>query len=197
MNAFQLFKEDGTGAGIWACAQCGSLYGGVRDTTRSGPSIAEACCTPRKCDCGEPAERHRTACAACIAQHEAEREAERLAAAEKLDAWDGWVYWDAANHNDGYFNSLGQLLDWHEEQVADGETAPPLPEFVFVCRATPACTLDADDLIERATEDAFEDAADQVQGREELAAACAAFNEANAGLLSYTPDFKRAVRVSA
>jgi hypothetical protein len=54
--------------------------------------------------------------------------------------------------------------------------------------------LDCDDIIERATEDAYDDWDKScLVGLAELAAAMAAFNEANKAHVTWTPDYTRAV----
>lgn len=103
------------------------------------------------------------------------------------------MFWDNHGPNDGFFESLDALLEWHEDEAEDDIN--PLPNYVFTCREIPFRGLDASDLIECCTEDSFDGAYEQVDGHAELQAACAAFNAANAHLVTYEPDWKKAVAV--
>lgn len=191
-QAVELFHADGRPAGIYYCSGC-------RLTLRKASDV-ELCCA-RKCSyCRAPLGSERRgwhACKFCAVVREEQSRRERLEKAKKLESWDGWVFWGGHGMNEGYFENLEALHEWHEEQIADGEKVSPLPEFVHVCKTEPFRGLDIDDLIERCTEDSFDGAADQITGREELEAACKAFNAANVGLVSYTPDWGRVVRVLA
>jgi hypothetical protein len=194
MIPFELFKADGTATGIWACGKCKLIVHGYDAAARQR---AEECCTPGKCrECGaEKAEADKcyTACRICQDRKDAEKLQVRIAAAEKLDTWDGWVFWDGLGDNDGFFQHLDGLLEWWEdEEHAEGDE---LPAYIFCCKTIPFRKADVDEVIERCTEDTFEDAADQIEGKDELALALEAFNTANVGLVSYEPDWKRMVKV--
>lgn len=190
MNAQELSRPDGQQSSVWHCGKCGSVFGG-RDNPAIGQTLAEACCRPKICECGAEVARYRTACQACLDRHQREKTAAQMVAAEKLDTWDGWVYWEGRGWKDGYFDSLEELHEWYDDQ--DEEFRPELPLWVFVCKKVPFDGLDVSRLIEMCTEDSFEDAAGRLSGIPELTTAIEAFNKANVGLVSYTPDFKYAV----
>jgi hypothetical protein len=197
MDAFELFKADGAATGIWACGKCKFIVHGYDEPAKGR---AEECCTPGKCrECGrekQEADKLYSLCRLCREKERELRYLEQMAAAEKLDTWDGWVYWEGFGSKDGFFYSLNDLLEWHADERHFRSDCPVLPEFVFCCKPIPFCKADIEDIIERCTEDSFEDAADQIEGRKELEAALEAFNAANVGLVSYEPDWKHAVRVA-
>lgn len=195
MNPVELHTPAGKPCGVWMCRQCRSLWGGRRDGER-GQALAEACCLPKTCDeCRQPITgeghytyRHRHCQGTCDARI---RE-ERIAKAAKLEAWDGPVWWGNCGPQDGYFRDMDELLDYFEVHETPAEDRP---EWVFCSRAIPFPGADAGRICERITEDMFEGASEQLEGVAELEAACRAFNAANAGLISYEPDYKRVVRV--
>lgn len=180
-QAVELFKADGTSAGVWYCATCRTVH---------GMRVHAARCCDRRCEgCGcqiDKKQSYASRCPPCYVAWKAERKAARRAAAEVVTVWDGPV-WDpeGRGYKDGFFSSVEEFEDYY----ADSEWTRP--EWVWLTQPHPFPGLDVDDLIERATEDSFEDAADQVAGKAELAAAVAAFNAANAGLASYTADYSR------
>ncbi len=189
MNAFELFKADQSPAGIWACGECRLVYG---DRT-GGKDGAEACCRPYVCSggCGREIARYRTTCDLCWREKQNREREARVAGAEKLAAWDGWVFWEGAGSQDGYFESLGEFVEWLEERDEGG----PWPEWVFTCDEQPFQGLDYGDLIERLSEEEWDGFAESLDGTEALKKALAAFNEANRSLVSYLPNYRRVVRV--
>lgn len=198
MDAYQLFTEAGTATRVWVCGKCHHLRGGSAERA-DGREEAESCCRPKCCpDCGAELPPLRSGwirCSSCQGKRDQAQTLARQAAAETVADWDGWVYWDGHGTNDGFFESLDELLDWHADEVDDHEDAAPLPEFVFCCRTIPFRKVDVGDIKERCVEDSFDGAEAQLQGLTELAAALEAFNAANVLLVSYEPDWKRVVRV--
>ena len=63
------------------------------------------------------------------------------------------------------------------------------------CTEQPFPLITADRLIESYCDDMDEEAADRLEGRDELDKACAAFSELNKGVISWYVDYKRKVRV--
>ncbi len=180
MNSVQLQKPDGTPVGIYAC-QCGLTF--------QDQASADNCCTCKYCQ--QPLEGTVIYHRACFEQHEIQTEARRMAEAIRLDTWDGWVFWEGAGYREGYFSSLEDLREWVEL-----EEDLKLPEFVFVCAQEPFTGVDLDSVLENLTCDMFEDARDHLNGEAELEKAIVAFNDANAGLQTYYPDYTRVVRTT-
>jgi hypothetical protein len=201
MNAIELHHADGRTAGVYYCSECKRVA-----PTRE---LADECCAPYKCTgCGVelPRKDHRTACRECVAEKEREREAARFAAAEKVTEWDGWIYTEEIQgYNDGYYDSVGALLEYIEDNTPDeGEMAeltaeelaeiPRLPEYVWTCGEERFATASLDAIIENIADRGYEDFdTDSILGTEELGAAIEAFNAANTGIVSYSPNYKRAL----
>lgn len=137
---------------------------------------ADECCRQWFCGvCKKEVDRFHTKCISC-------RDKEQIDKAEKLDQWDGWVF-----YNDHYYANTEELLD----NLSDGE----LPEYVFICDEIPFKGINADDICQQLTEEMYEDAYDALSGFEDLEKACKAFNDLNKAMVSYYPNFKRMVRV--
>jgi len=192
MKSSQVSRADtGELLNVWNCGNCGKMW--------LSPNYAESCCT---CiECGEPigdsdfygSRGHATHKDCKNAKDEAHRQ-KRLAEAEKLDRWDGWVFCDGVGSNNGYFPTVEELaesLDWDWE----GDW----PEYAFVCRSDPVMDsgqMIYDRIIESAMGQGWEDMEpDVLHGCEDFFLACKAFSEANKEVLSYYPDYTRAVRI--
>jgi hypothetical protein len=195
VNSFQLQRADtNEPLKIWGCGRCGSIYG--------AEDVAERCCI---CiECGKPVgdkpndfygnrgyPTHRE----CRYERDRLREAERMEKAEKVDGWDGWVYCDGCGSNEGYFPSVDEFVEWWEDEHSDN----PLPEFVWACKPL-RIVPHGDDIMESLLipwmENGWEgmDESD-FTGIDELAKAIEAFSDANKGVVSYSPDCKRAARI--
>jgi hypothetical protein len=65
MNSYELLKPDGSGSGVWSCAECHRVRAsgskpGLR-TSESNRDQAEHCCSPRYCNyCGKITERDQS-----------------------------------------------------------------------------------------------------------------------------------------
>jgi len=140
----------------FACGTCRRFYGDQR-------AEAEACCSPRHCECGTVLERSAgySACAACRTRHASEKEAEWFEKARKVTPAEYEhepVHWDGGGHGDfgeGFWSSVEELLEHCESQ----EIEPP--EYVWGCEPT-TLTLDGTDIVSRALEDFYENAFDHV-----------------------------------
>lgn len=190
MNPINLLLPDGTPSKVWACGQC--------KITRADQEHAEKCCTLVPCKvCRSPTDKKFRAtcftetCDACRTAEGQRKDAERLAKAEKLEAWDGWVY---AGHgpNDGFFEDVGAYVDWLVDEAEDSDD---WPDWVYAAKSRPGCVLDIGRILENACDDGYEDMDEDLRGVKELEAAIKAFNEANEGVIVYGADYKRAVRV--
>ena len=187
MNPIKLTgtKPDGTEVSIWACGKCGYV--------RNGEENAKNCCTCSTC--GKELKHGAFGdCDDCRRRKWAEREAERIDKAEKLETWDGWVFYDgAANGNDGYFESLDDLIDWLE---GEGIKPENWPEYVFCCKVVPFPAVDLDDIVDRIMDELPEGyEREHLVGLDLLEEAINDFNESNKHLISYKPDYTKVVRV--
>lgn len=64
MNGYELLRPDGSGAGIWACAECDRPHAiawrGSKPASELNQKAANECCAPRNCRyCGEVTTRNR------------------------------------------------------------------------------------------------------------------------------------------
>jgi hypothetical protein len=174
---------------IWFCGRCGIGFQG-----EASQDVAEHHCTCRYC--GQPTEGPRGgdiggSHAECWRKEQHDRYIKRLDAAEKLDLWGGWVYAEGFGCNDGFFDSLGTMV----EELEDNTPPEEWPEYAFICNEQPFGGIDLTSVLESCTDDMYEDAADDLKGVDELRAAIDRFNDINKELHSYQPDYKRAVRV--
>jgi hypothetical protein len=187
MNAQQLYIAKGDifqPVKAYYCSEC-------RIVKRTQEE-AEKCCVPHRCDtCGAELERYRTRCDKCRDKFRQARLAEMLERAEKLESWDGWVYYENAGYQDGYFQSVDDLIEWLADNV-DFES--DWPEYVFVCKGR-FDGIRLDRVLEDIEQDMYEDVRNDLHGIPELEAAINAFNTANVGVLTYEPDYSKAVRV--
>lgn len=189
MNATPLFLADGRPAKIFFCGICRNVH--------RTEAQADECCAPYKCIyCGTEIARetHRTACPACIAAKDREKEAARFAAAEKVETWDGWIYSEGHGNNEGFFRDLDELREWIEDECDDG--APEMPEYVWTCDAINFAFVHLDQFTEyiESNSEAYDDFdVDDLQGLDDLQKALDAFNEANKSVVSYRPNRKRAL----
>lgn len=187
-----LLRPDGTASGIWQCLVCRAGW--------SDAVHAADCCSCMYCHRPLDAKRHYgpglDSHPACKADREAADRRRREAAAGKVDAWDGWVYSeDGGGEQDGYFDSLDSFMDDWEADHDPGERAAR-PEHVWACDEEPFPGLDLDDIVENLAERmGFEDAESNIDGKDALGEAIAAFNEANKRNVSYQRRLDRMVRV--
>ena len=182
MNATELFHKDGRSAHVWYCGQCRNVKGTQEH--------AEQCCGKWHCkECGAECANYHLQCQICFRKQQDAKERERFAKAEKVTEWDGWVFCDGLNHNNGYFSGMDDLYDQVEPE--------DLPDYVWTCTANRFVHFDMTHELERIAENGYEDCDfDDFDGLPELKKAVDAFNEANAGKLSYEPDFTKAVLVN-
>jgi hypothetical protein len=194
MNPVELFKKDGTPANAWVCGVCGKIY--------AANSSAEGCC--RCYICGEVIEQGKIGKGdfssyhgKCWDKQQDKIRAERIAKAEKLETWDGWVYNEGpgGGPNDDYAASMDELVEYLENLLSDGDIdLADWPEYVFVCNVE-NCAISLREVLDNVAERMFEDWEDQLNGEGELQKAIDKFNEANKDLHSYSPDYKRVVKV--
>jgi hypothetical protein len=197
VNAIFLHLPDGTATKWSMCGNCGMV------ASPGNLDISEKCCTCY--DCGLPLAKderipyadgrgnrslyHRE----CERIRRVKRDAEMLGKAELVPDYDGPVYYEGrhGSYGDGYFADVDELaedLDTEDDQSSR-------PEFAFCCEAIPFRGPDAGSIIESACEEMDEDASERIEGVEEFEKACAAFQKANEGTISWGQDRKHKVAV--
>jgi hypothetical protein len=186
MNAYFLYKQDGTKTDLSCCGVCGQLARGETNF-----DISEKCCTCY--DCGEPLGADKTA-SNTLYHHECERqrrhaaERRRLDKAVLVDGYDGPVYFE------GGHGSYGEAYYENVDELSEDDAFPEDEEFAFCCEAS-GVAMDLSSILENLTEEMFEDAIDHLYGTEELAKAVDAFNAENVSVVTWNVDYKRKVRV--
>jgi hypothetical protein len=183
VNPVELVRRD-TGAVVaQACSTCGRAYG-LTD------SFAVRCCDPRCSDCGAPLKYvGNMRCDACRSRFESAREAERKEKATRIPEaeYDGVVYIDALDRYED-IDDLHDALDGHYGDE-------PWPPHVWACTARKLQLPDVEAIAERATDDSYEDAFDDVLGSIDRDTLQAALDKANADITAteWTPDYSRLV----
>jgi hypothetical protein len=182
--AVELFKGDGTPAGIFHCSVCRIVY--------ASKAQADNCHGERICSCGNSITmRYNTTCSDCMSKKwraDAEaREAERFEKAKKISElqYDGaMVYLDDKFYTE-VADAIDQYLEGHE------------PEYVWACEDVGVPTVNMDDFTDRILEGMWEDASlGDLNGIEELDTAIREFNKANESVPFYQVDYSTAILVS-
>jgi hypothetical protein len=188
MNATELFHKDGKSANVFYCGKCRNVA--------ASQSTAEQCCNNYICTrCGnDTGSRCWIVCDECRSKEDAEKERARFEKSEKLTTWDGWVFCEGTG-NDGFSESLSDFYDNWSDEHDEGGT---LPEYVWACTENYFVNASLDDITERLAGDAYEDwDPDTLKGLDELRSALQKFNEANADVCSYHPDYTKAILIKA
>jgi hypothetical protein len=198
MNAIFLHLPDGTPTKWSMCSECHTV------AAPGNFDLSEKCCTCYHC--GNPLSKdekipyatagggrslyHRT----CEAMLRMKAAADALEKAELITNYDGPVYCEGrrGSYGDGYFANVDELA----EDLDDEEDQSDRPEFAFCCEST-SVSIDADQILENATEEMYDDAYDDLEGVEDFRKAVAAFNKANESVVSYYEDTKHKVAVPA
>ncbi len=193
MNAQELYQKDGKPTGVYFCGTCRVVH--------STQAAADACCVTPTCrECGSDKVRpHLFLCPTCANldrdRRESEKEKLRFEAAEKIQEqdWDGWVCCEGISHQDGYFQSTGELRDYLAWSADDG-AEENVPEYVWACKKNAFVKVGLDDIMRVFEDEGWEDFdSDDVHGKKELEAALQAFMEANKDVVSYLPDYTKAI----
>lgn len=184
-EAVELFKQDGTTAGIFYCSQCRIVH---RDKEE-----AIWCHGERLCSCGKKITQgyFQRECSDCDYKtrksEENAKEVARFEKAAKIRAseYAGEMVYCA----DHYYESVEDAID----QYIEGQH----PEYVWACRDEGVRKIDLDDATCNVVENMWEDAElSDLNGIEELETALNAFNEANAGIKVWYPDYSTAILTS-
>ena len=185
MAAIELYKQDGTTAGIYYCSECRIVH---RDKEQ-----ADWCHGERVCACGKKITQgyFQKTCNDCqwaeVCEKGRLKEAERFEKARKIteDQYDGdMVYLD-----DKYYESVLDAIDEYDVGTE--------PEYVWACKDVGVPRASSDSIVEHCLDNMWEDAdSSDLNGLEELDAAIAAFNEANKGISVWYPDYTTAILVN-
>lgn len=181
MNAKELFLSDGKSAKVFFCGKC-------RRVAKTEPE-ADKCCKPTLCECGSECQQYYTTCKKCMERNRLKKKAKRLEDAEKVSEWGGWIFADGIGPQDGYFESVDALLEY-----CDDEDHIEVPSYAWTCKPQQFARASIGDITEGIYEDSYEDFdSSQLNGVAELGEAIDVFNEANKNILSYSPDYRKAV----
>lgn len=186
MAAIELYKADGTTAGVFYCSQCRIIH--------HTQEQADWCHGERLCACGKKIEQgYRVRiCRDCDAlewkEKTRQQEAERFEAATKVPASEY-----TGNHVcdcDKFYDSVEEAID----QYLEGQK----PEYVWGCQPRKLPYIDLEDVTSNLLDNMWEDAdLSDLNGIEELEVALKAFNEANESLNMWEVDYSTAVLVGA
>ncbi len=144
MNAQELFLKDGASAKVWYCSECKIVAKNKED--------ADNCCKRNDCKyCGKIVERLHWL------SHDECAESNRRKKTEKLDTWDGMVFYEGK-----YFSGVEDLLE-HLEIMEE-----EIPDYVYVCKTDPFPKINIDHIIEKIKENSYENVMDSVAGLENL-----------------------------
>ena len=214
MDAIQLYDKNAKPLDFWICGKCrkvtlNPLYSfGSDQVPRNTKESAELCCTDPVCKkCGEPYKKtcHRSNqhCDPCETLHWQEMREARLQAqiakATEVEYESGMVFCDGYGSQDGWFDSLDDLVKWLEEYHFDDDTgeALPWPEWCFA-GTKEVRKLDVIDAInsqlERLSEDGYEDM--EILPSKELIESAEKFNAENEHAMTcWHEDRTRKVRI--
>lgn len=187
MNPREITFAGDTHPSLYICAQCKrwhttAIYAcGPKDAAAAARQSAEKCCMPTICECGVAVERPWTACREC-------RERKMLARATVIDAADYNGPVSAAGNGswgEGYSGSVDELIEWCDDNDE------PVPVYCHPCKANPL-RLDAERILENATEEQHEDAGDQIVDADVLVEFIEAWN-AKQTCVTYDEDRTRVI----
>jgi hypothetical protein len=185
-EAVELYKKDGTTAGVFFCSECRCVY--------VNKEMADWCHGDRLCACGKKIERgYRTEkCDKCRSDEmqakEASKEAARFDKAKKIteaEYKEGMLY-----DGDRYFNDVEDAVEHYE----CNDSAPP--EYLWACKRAELPTASAESIYENLLEAMWDDAdTSDLYGVKELEAAVTAFNKENRSIQLWEPDYSTAILV--
>jgi hypothetical protein len=182
-EAVELYKQDGTATGVFYCSECRAVF--------PNADQAQICHGQRTCECGKQIEsRYQTYCDDCWRNksdtEQREKESKRFDVAAKIQWGDykgGMIF-----NGDRYFTDLEELEDHYFDA--------PLPAYVWACKDVGVSKASPDSIYENMLDGMWEDADEgDLNGREELEAAIAAFNKANESISVWEPDYGTAILI--
>ena len=194
MNPIRLYNENGTPTLVYYCSKCGKVspYGGVK----SSQELAEECCRPKLCECGEPVMRHYTTCEKCRNKNWREqgliKEAERFEKATKVSwrDYDGFVYCEQGDSGDNYYPDTDDLMD----DICCKDLIG-IVTYAWACTSRPIVTVDIANILENCADQAYEDWEHDGSGLVEFEAAIKKFEQDSNTLHNtvWTVDYSRAI----
>ena len=116
MEAQELYLKDGKPTGVFYCGKCRIVH--------KQQESAEECCSVPVCACGKEMPRYLAKCSDCSEVERAEKRSKEIAAAEKVESWDGFVWADWLGGADGYFDSVDDLVSSLEDDEVSAEDWP-------------------------------------------------------------------------
>ena len=177
-EAVELYKKDGTAAGIFFCSECLAVFAKEDD--------AKYCHGVRLCACGEKADHYYSQCQKCthakFLKEEEEKERERFEKAAKI----------APSEYTGDHVFCGEKYFETVEDACCDDAVPP--SYMWACKNVGVPKAELEDLTCNIIDSMWEDAdASDLSGIDELEAAIAAFNVANESIKVYQPDYSTAI----
>lgn len=184
MNAIELFHQDGKPAQVWYCGKCRNVA--------ASQILTEKCCKPNICDCGKECEKqYYTICDDREKLKREQRTLDRFNSAEKIDKWDGWVYSDGHGYNDGYASTIEEIIDYCKDGGID------IPDYVWTCTEHRFAHICLDNILQNIEENGYEDfSAENLKGVKDLKIAIDNFNNINYDIISYEPNYKKALIIN-
>lgn len=189
MNGFDLVRAGTSEPIAAACGKCGlvhspNIYVAAPEAAMAAArKAADECCAPRKCrDCeGETAYPEQRLCTDCRRKRNDAREERRFAAATVIE-WNedaGEYLFDP--RNDRYYAD--------EDEIEEDDPPP----YAYATRGEALC-IDAEDVLEVALDDHYEDARESIS-REEVAELQSFLDGwcQRTGVVMWIPDFSRVV----
>lgn len=125
------------------------------------------------------------------------KEAERFDSAEKIhqEKYEGWIFCDGVG-SQGFSESVQDF--WENWENRGTECGDEPPKYAWACTENHFVQADISDLTGAMEGNAYEDFDfNDLNGLPEIEAALKAFNEANVDKITYEPDYKRAVILTA
>jgi len=130
-----------------------------------------------------------------------EWEEARFKEADKINiedyGYDQPLYREGYGYEDGYFDNIGDLIDWLSDETVnenpDDPENPKVPEWAFAVEKEPLIDLNfSSDIMDRIE---FPEGLDDndVKGQEALSEAIDKFNKVNKHLHVYNSDYKKVV----
>jgi hypothetical protein len=152
MNAYPLFMEDGSRAGIWVCGHCRIVF---NDETSAG-----RCCEVSVCECGQPCEPYWLICGSCRSKKAVARELAVWSAARKLPAceYSGPVY---ADHDQEIHADVDAFLCSWEEFCFDNPGAVGTSPRAYAC-VPYGLQFDAGEFLEACLQDHYDEALEEI-----------------------------------
>jgi hypothetical protein len=170
MNPIRLYHGDGTPTDLYYCSRCRAAY--------KSEELAEACCRPKLCECGEPVMQYYTTCDSCRNKNWREqatiKEAERFEKATKVSwrDYDGFVYCEQGDSGDSYYPDTDELMDDLCCNDLEG-----IVTYAWACTSRPIVSVDITNILENCADQAYEDWEHDGSGLAEFVAAIEKFEK--------------------